>query len=610
MAVMNEQQQRLLLGLQEMFETGLLSDVTLVAGNSRVSCHRNVLAASSPYFRAMFTSGVCESEQREVTLQDVTGEALQELVTYLYRGDVTVTNDNVEGLMTAASMLQLDCLVQFLEHHMVEALTVDNCVEVLAYADFHNLANMRQAVKEFVMDHFSELLEQDTLPLLPADVFTELIQADELNVDEEETVYEAVLAWVQHDIEERHKHFTKLFDKVRLPLLSREYVRTDVLANPLVSRDPYCRGLVTISNLYCIGQGLDAASVEEMEVNVQRRHGMFNKPLLIFSGGAGSQNERSFTAFDPETKEGYLSIRHHPTFDFKYKIDHYRLAVTQEGGVYFVGGIFFDHYHFQDHGEAMAAVLRYDQREGEWKPCASMNSARCAQAVCSRNNKVFAFGGYSTYPGFPPLESCEVYDPEVDVWSVVDNMPVGVAHHAAAAYKDCIYLFGGIDDEGCHLNTVLCYHSNNDTWTLVKTQMSAPRADCSAFTFNHKMYVLGGSNQVCNLLSVEVYDPETNKWHHGEDFPDERKFTSVAQLGSSLYVCGGVRQSMRRSAAGLVSRRLSTIETKDLYRYDLTSNTWSHVTRVLEHGSNVTCASAMMSVRLLQQSTTAAKHSS
>ena len=105
--------------------------------------------------------------------------------------------------------------------------------------------------------------------------------------------------------------------------------------------------------------------------------------------------------------------------------------------------------------------------------------------------------------------------------------------------------------------------------------------------------------QVSNLLSVEVYEPETNKWHHGEDFPDERKFTSVAQLGSSLYVCGGVRQMMRRSAS--VSRRLPTIESKDLYRYDLLSHTWSHVTRLVEHGSNVTCAAALMNVRLLQE---------
>lgn len=48
---MNAQQQRLLHGLQEMFDSGLLSDVTLIAGETRVCCHRNVLAASSPYFR-------------------------------------------------------------------------------------------------------------------------------------------------------------------------------------------------------------------------------------------------------------------------------------------------------------------------------------------------------------------------------------------------------------------------------------------------------------------------------------------------------------------------------------------------------------------------------
>ena len=251
---------------------------------------------------------------------------------------------------------------------------------MLAYADFHNLSTLREAVKAFVMDHFSDLLDVDTLMQLPADVFLELVKADELNVDEEETVYEAVLMWVKHDIENRHRHFTKLFEHIRLPLLSKEYVRSDVLSNPLVARDPYCRGLVTIANLYNIGQDLDPASEacsEELEVNSRRRHGMFKKFLLIFSGGASNEkDERSLAAYDPETLTSYLSIRHHPTIDFKYRMDHYRLVVSQEGGVYFLGGIFFDHYHFEDHGDALATVLRYDQREGRWKTCASMNHAR------------------------------------------------------------------------------------------------------------------------------------------------------------------------------------------------------------------------------------------
>ena len=81
--------------------------------------------------------------------------------------------------------------------------------------------------------------------------------------------------------------------------------------------------------------------------------------------------------------------------------------------------------------------------------------------------------------------------------------------------QDCVYLFGGLDDEGCYLNTVLCYHCQGDTWTLLNTQMSAPRAECSAFTFNNKLYVLGGNNQVtinptllaCSSFLIVLQEP-------------------------------------------------------------------------------------------------------
>ena len=76
------------------------------------------------------------------------------------------------------------------------------------------------------------------------------MSADELNVDGEECVYEAVIQWIQHDIEERHKHFTSLFQQVRLVLLAKEYINSQVLTNPLVARDPFCRGLISISDVY------------------------------------------------------------------------------------------------------------------------------------------------------------------------------------------------------------------------------------------------------------------------------------------------------------------------------------------------------------------------
>jgi len=41
------------------------------AGDSKFSAHRIVLAASIPYFNAMFTNDMVESKQDEITVQGI-----------------------------------------------------------------------------------------------------------------------------------------------------------------------------------------------------------------------------------------------------------------------------------------------------------------------------------------------------------------------------------------------------------------------------------------------------------------------------------------------------------------------------------------------------------
>jgi hypothetical protein len=46
--------------------SGHLCDAVIVANDAKFPVHRAIMAANSPYFRALFTNGMRESDEREV----------------------------------------------------------------------------------------------------------------------------------------------------------------------------------------------------------------------------------------------------------------------------------------------------------------------------------------------------------------------------------------------------------------------------------------------------------------------------------------------------------------------------------------------------------------
>ena len=76
--------------MYQMYTEQQLTDVTIVAGGVRIAAHRAVLAAASPHFFALFTSGMAESRQQEITLQEVGGSALKAIVDCIYTGEALV----------------------------------------------------------------------------------------------------------------------------------------------------------------------------------------------------------------------------------------------------------------------------------------------------------------------------------------------------------------------------------------------------------------------------------------------------------------------------------------------------------------------------------------
>ena len=106
-------------------------DVRLKVGKDVFSAHRNVLAAESDYFYAMFTGGIKGSNQEVIELKDrnISGDALRIILDSIYRGELLMTETkDVFEILTTANHLQVSSIVHqccdVLDRELVQRLDV------------------------------------------------------------------------------------------------------------------------------------------------------------------------------------------------------------------------------------------------------------------------------------------------------------------------------------------------------------------------------------------------------------------------------------------------------------------------------------------------------
>lgn len=296
--------------LRRMRETEHLTDVVLVAEGISFPCHRIVLSAFSPYFRVMFTCGLRECNNREIFLRDTPAESLALLLNYMYCSDLPLTNANVQGISIAAFLLQMDDVFTRCQQHMTENMDASNCLGVYYFARDLGAEELADHAQRFLRQHFVEVCQSEEILELEAHQLGKLLSSDDLNVSREETILDVVLGWVKHNAlmegEIRVRHLPELLRKVRLPLISPDYLRESMRRNTALVSDAEC--------LEMINEALDATAMHPSAVQrkLKLRYGMETTDLLLCIGNDssgirsryGNYAERSF-CYAPSTGRTY-----------------------------------------------------------------------------------------------------------------------------------------------------------------------------------------------------------------------------------------------------------------------------------------------------------------
>ncbi|KAJ8732581.1 hypothetical protein PYW07_015180 [Mythimna separata] len=219
----------------------MLTDVVLEVGNELFHVHKVVLAAGSPYFKAMFTSGLKECEMSRVRLQGVCPSAIAWLVYFLYTGKIRITEITVCQLLPAATMFQISNVIDACCAFLERQLDPSNAIGIANFAEQHGCVDLKKKAHHFIERHFTQVCqEEEFLQLTPQELIC-MIRKDELNVREEREVYNAVLSWVKYDEDRRHPRMEHILQAVRCQYLTPSFLKEQMSTCTVLKKVPACR---------------------------------------------------------------------------------------------------------------------------------------------------------------------------------------------------------------------------------------------------------------------------------------------------------------------------------------------------------------------------------
>nr|CAD7256029.1 unnamed protein product [Timema shepardi] len=442
-----------------------LCDGVIHTGENKTFCiHRAILSAASSYFKTLFTNALHKGQPEiyELTIQ-LPNHIVECILDYAYTGRCKITSDNVQMLLPAADQYEIVGIIQQCCRFLLEELRPSNCLGILRFAHHYFCRELENKGRRYVLYNFKKILRESLeFKDLLAEELEIILKDDELNIRNEETVFEAIMQWVEADAEGRKHHLGSLIHCARYGLMSFKFFTDVVMNNRHIQASQELQQMLYSASVFLVE--LDSKLSSNIDLNDPIARPRIPYEILFAVGGWSAGSPTNFVeTYDTRSDRWFLSMNTDAT------PRAYHGLCMLDKLIYMIGG-FDGSKHFN-------SVRCYNPISKEWKERACMYNARCYVSVCTLGQITDTLY-YLTING------------KFDVY--VKNLFV--------SYSNVIFAGERYDP------------NQSPNWRDI-AEMFSPRSNFATAVLDEMIFVIGGFNGQTTIAYVECYDVVSNEWY-------------------------------------------------------------------------------------------------
>ncbi len=488
--------------LRSLFQQDELTDVMLAADGQSIPCHRVLLAAASKFFHDKFVTHPESLDHNLLDVEDVDFVTLRSIVSFIYSGQLALTLEKAEKLLPASVNLQLPELTNMCKDFLLHQVDNDTsaCIVIHRVAKANTLKDIEDQAWQVMLKKFQHVAVTDSFKEMAETEVQQYISDNRLNVSNEDPVFEALVIWVKHDLENRKSMFGSLVENIKLSNCSPSFLKNTVRKEPLMT---------SVDCLKLLADALLCYTSSHPHQDGTPRHGYSGDNTLI-----AVYEDQCLTLRDDESEWTCQD-----SFNGKRLEDS--SACIMGDGIMVTGGC----GNGRNCWKLTLPTLN-------WTALPDLNEEHRDHATVCVGNQIYVLGGWN---GNKSISTVEYLGHETGSWHVAGDMPYEVDEHTAVNYKQCIYVFGGRSSQ-----TTFMLDTVTKKWSK-KADMPESCRGGSSVVYRDRIYVLGGDENCCMS-----YDPDQDQWKTHSKPAERHYLTSAVLWKDRILLCGGWNTSTEK----------------------------------------------------------------